>query len=157
MRASVNFPPQYCNRMHNVINVCVLKNAMQESGNHFKTLWRHDMQQEVVRIGARMTLPSTAGTWRWSCLAASRPCVWWWSWGRSCPRLQTSSWLTAACALSVWEVGRCIGTHALTHPPREAARHSKRSTNKNENSSCILYHVNVKVVHSHYLYCHHLI
>lgn len=57
------------------------------------------------------------GTWRWSCLVASPLCVWWWSWAKSCPRLPTSSWLTAACVPSVWEVGiRDEHTHSHTTP-----------------------------------------
>lgn len=57
-------------------------------------------------------LCGSIGTSRWSCLVASPLSVWLWSWARSFPHLLISSWHTAACVHSVWEVGI---RHACTH------------------------------------------
>lgn len=73
----------------------------------YENKWVFPVIQACCRCCSELTavLCCSVGTWRWSCLVASPLCVWWWSWARSCPHLPISSWHTAACVHSVWEVG----------------------------------------------------
>lgn len=56
----------------------------------------------------------STGTWRWFCSAASPRSAWWWSWATSCRPPPTSSWRTAACGPSVWEVSVCTHNRDTT-------------------------------------------
>lgn len=94
----------------------------------YATQFNYRVIRACCRCSSVLTaaLCCSAGTWRWSCLVASPLCVWWWSWPRSCPHLPTSSWHTAACVPSVWEVvirHEHTSTHATT--PEQICIHTQ--------------------------------